>query len=102
MTNAEMILQWIIAHRGEPECNIYICELAEKMDEETVIEALDHIRGGYYIPDDPEGYADSLEDPNEVFAEQVCKHCYAIKRNRKIADNRKHYAKVCAKRGEIV
>jgi len=99
MSKAETILAWIIAHRGEPVVDIYLCELSQKMDADVVEDVLGHIRGGYYIPDEPEGFSDSNEDPKEVFANQICKQCYAMKRNRKIADNRKHYARICAKRG---
>lgn len=92
MTNAEATLKWIINHRDEPEVRLFICEESKKLDAEIVEETLCHIWTGFY----------DAEPVREVFAEQVCKQCYAIKRNRKIADNRKHYAKVCAKRGEIL
>ena len=74
----------------------------ERTESEIVEETMNHIIGGYYTANDPEGYADSGENPLEVFKRQVCKNCYAIRRDRKIADNRKHYTKICAKRGEIV
>lgn len=102
MTNAEAKLKYIIAHRGEPECDRYIRILAEAIDEEIVEETMDHIRGGYYTIDDPEGFADSAEDVKDVFANQICKRCYAYKRERKIADNREHQRKLKLLRGVIV
>ena len=89
MTNAEAKLTWIIRHRDEPEVKIFICEESKKLDAEIVEETLCHIWAGFY----------DAEPVKEVFAEQVCKQCYAVKRSRKIADNKAHYAKVCAKKG---
>ena len=89
MTNPEITLRWIIRHRDEPEVTIFLCEESKKMDEETVEETLCHIWAGFY----------DAEPIKEVFAEQVCKHCYAVKRDRKIAERRKHYKKVCERKG---
>lgn len=99
---AEDRLEFIIRHRGEACIEIYMCKLAAKLDAEIVEEAMNHIVGGYYSPDDPEGYADSGENPLEVFERQVCKNCYALKRERKIADNREHQRKLKLRRGVIV
>lgn len=89
MTNAESTLKWIIRHRGEPIYNFYIGELAKKIDNDIVEETLCHIWTGFY----------DAEPVKEVFAQQVRKKCYAVRRDRKIADNRKHYAKLCEKKG---
>lgn len=70
-----------------------------RTETEIVEDALEHIIGGYYTADDPEGFADSGENPEEVFERQVCKQCYATRRSRKIAENRKHYSQICEKRG---
>lgn len=87
--DAETKLAWIIRHRGEPIVDIFLCGESKKMDTEAVEETLCHIWAGFY----------DAEPVREVFAEQVSKRCYAMKRDRKIADNRKHYAQICAKRG---
>jgi len=99
MSKAETILAWVVAHRGEPAVDIYLCELSQKMDADVVEDVLGHIRGGYYVPDDPEGFSDSNEDPKEVFANQICKRCYAMKRERKLKDHREHMRKLAEKRG---
>ena len=99
MTKAEIILDYLVRHRGEPIVEIFLCKESKKLDAEIVEDVLSHIWGGYYTMDDPEGFADSAEDPEEVFANQICKHCYAMKRNRKLADNKKHLRKLAEKRG---
>lgn len=86
---AEDRIAWIVAHRGEPKCDIFLSETAKKLDREVVEETLCHIWAGFY-----DAYPIA-----EITVVPVAKQCYAMKRNRKIADNRKHYARICAKRG---
>ena len=99
---AEKRLEWLAFHRGESVANLFLCEFSKKLDAEIVEETMAHIIGGYYIADDPDGFADSGEDPEDVFANQICKHCYALKRERKIADNKEHMRKLALKKGEII
>ena len=75
---------------------IHSCE-----DRQIVAETMDHIIGKYYTADDPEGYADSGENPKRIFANQIRKNRTAIKRDRKVAENRRHYVRICIKRGEM-
>lgn len=88
MTDGELSLDYIIRHRGEPECDLYITQLSKKMDNEVVEETLCHIWAGFY----------DAENPIEITIRQIAKQCYALKRDRKIAENRRHYAKLCEKR----
>lgn len=94
MTKAEMV-EYLKEHLSdfpeysESEIIYVVAKWNKKADAEIVEETLCHIWTGFY----------DAEPVKEVFAEQVCKHCYAMKRNRKIADNRKHYARICAKKG---
>ena len=99
---AENRIAWIIAHRGEPIVDIYLCQESAKLDAEIVEDVLSHIVGGYYTMDDPEGFADSADNPKEVFANQICKQCYAMKRERKLKDHREHMRKLAEKRGARV
>ena len=101
MENAETVLTWVIQHRGEKVVEIFLSGLAEKIDTEIVLNTLDHVIGGYYSSDDPEGYADSGENPEDIFAELIRKNRHAVRRERKISENKKHYAQICAKKGVV-
>lgn len=92
MSNAETRLEWIIAHRGEPEMEAELCKLSAKLDAEIVEETLCHVWAGFY----------DAENPIDITIRPIAKQCYAVRRDRKIADNRKHYAKLCAKRGAMI
>ena len=107
MTKAEMVSYIVenisnFAEYSDAEIQYVVSKWRKEADAEVVEETMLHIRGGYYTAEDPEGFADSAEDPEDVFANQICKNCYAVKRERKIADNREHQRRLKLKRGVIV
>lgn len=93
MTNAEAKLKYIIAHRGEPECETYLCKESQKLDAEIVEETLCHIWAGFYDAEIPQ---------EELLAEKIRKNNNAIRRERKIADNREHQRRLKLRKGVIV
>lgn len=86
---AEDRIAWIVAHRGEPKCDIFLSETAKKLDREVVEETLCHIWAGFY-----DAYPIA-----EITVVPVAKQCYAMKRERKLADHREHMRKLAEKRG---
>ena len=68
---------------------IYLCEQSQKLDAEIVEETLCHVLAGFY----------DAEPVRNIAERQIVKNCYAVRRNRRIAENRKHYAELCKKRG---
>lgn len=88
MTNAEMTLDYLIRHRGELIAETELNRMAEENDREIVEETLCHIWVGYY----------DAEPVAEITINRVRKDNNKIRRDRKIAENRKHYEKLCAKR----
>lgn len=91
MTHAEVQLEWIVAHRGEPQCDLYLRKLAKKMDAEVVRETLCHIWAGFY----------DAENPIDITIRPIAKQCYAIKRERKLADHKEHLRKLAEKRSVV-
>ena len=90
---AEERLDWVIDHRGEPECLAYLAELARDADMDTVEETLCHVWTGFY---------DAENDPEGLLAEQIRRNNRRMSHERKVAENRRHYAKLMEKRGARV
>lgn len=94
MSNSEIILNYLVRHRGEPEAEKLLNKLAMEQDDETVDNCKLYIYFANY---------DHANDERDFVAEfmefRKQKHRHEIRRDRKIADNRKHYEK---KKGAMV
>lgn len=83
------ILDWLIAHRGEPIAEQYTSQLAKEIDADTVESCRVCIQFG---EEDAELMMEVMEHLNRKFKHEV-------RRSRKIADNKEHLRKLAEKRG---
>ena len=87
MTNAEVKLDWLIRHRGEPATISFLNEASKKIDAEIVKSAIDVL-----MEMEP-------ENPESIEWYAVRKNRNQMRRIRRIDDKREHYRKIAMKKG---
>ena len=85
---------FLLRHRGERIAERHLNALAKAIDAETVENCLEAIR----IEFEPE----DAEIMEMVIDRLDKKYSHETRRDRKIAENRKHYAQVCARQAKGV
>lgn len=82
--NEKDMLEWIIANRGEPECEELLAKLAEEMDADTVENCRICIQ-----------FDESDAELTGIVVDHLKrKYRHEVRRSRKIAENKEHLRKI--------
>ena len=73
------MLDYLILHRGEPECEAYLAQLAREADNDIVKETLMYVCSG------------DREDSRKLLFDKIRKNDNQKKRDRKLSDRKQHY-----------